>query len=84
MRRGAIEIEKGVPLPPPQHRGRHKRTSRYPFEQMQVGDSLLIGGRGSSTYHNCAMYRYMALVRCPGTDWEIHRTDRGMRMWRTA
>ena len=36
-----INIEKGVPLPPPTHRGR-KPISKYPFEGMAVGDSFLI------------------------------------------
>jgi hypothetical protein len=41
-------IESNVPLPPIDYRG--GRTSKYPFSQMKIGESLIIEGKPAIHY----------------------------------
>jgi hypothetical protein len=50
----SIQIEKGVPVPP---NSRHGGAGRYPFSEMQVGDSFFLAG-GTAKRIGSAAYCY--------------------------
>lgn len=71
----SFAIEKGIPVPP------EKDTKKYPFKEMQIGDSFFIPGAKTSavisgpiTYRK-TRYREQYMCRC---------VDGGLRVWRTG
>lgn len=82
----ALGIDRGVPIP----RTRGVSNSPYPFDQMQVNDSIFIE-RGENTV-NISNIKSAAEKRVPGTKWTTRKvteerdgvTKTGFRLWRTA
>lgn len=78
----AVEIQRGVPLPPPVA----KRT--FPFEQMQVGDSFFVEGPlekwSNSSQIRRAFYSWRN-NQCPRPQFTItvRMLPDGVRCWRT-
>jgi len=82
-----IEIDKGVPIPPPR-----KGTGRpqYPWRDMEVGDSFFIvngrvnNGKGDGPLVNTRG----GAVMVPGSKWTmrvvVENEIRGIRIWRIA
>jgi len=73
---GPITIEKGIPLPPPTH------VSKYPWSQMQPGDSFFVPNGPKSLFGTCSKrtkdgpHKYTArYVQVRGV--------KGVRVWRT-
>ena len=68
-----IKIERGIPIPPKRKRGSRK----YPFDQMKIGDSILIGRKSqTSAYH----YR----IAHPEFRFTVRREGKGFRLWRVS
>jgi hypothetical protein len=71
----AFKIEKGIPAPPA------SRAAKYPFAEMEIGDSLLIPGiKSSAEISSSISYRknrYRENYIC-------RAVEGGVRVWRTA
>ena len=70
-----LEVENGVPLPEVPER------VRYPFADMEVGDSFLI--RDESLVKNARSAAWMFGQR-HGARFSCRRVAEGWRVWRTA
>lgn len=76
-----ITIEKGIPMP------KQTRTSKYPFNEMVVGDSFLLECLPTAPSlarlrNACAAYR-----KRDGkaeTKFAVRAVEDGIRVWRTA
>ena len=71
-----IMIEKNISLP----NGSDGTRGKYPWSQMQIGDSFLVPGKTSSTMSGCAFYqgtKRSARYAC-------RNVDGGCRVWRVA
>lgn len=71
-----IKVEHDVPLPLP------FSLSRYPWREMQVGDSFLFPANVINPYQ-CARV-WSSSVVCPGRKYIARKTDEGIRCWRIA
>ena len=76
------KIEKGIPLAPKTQ----LRRSRYPFSQMEVGDSFFVPveadvelGLLHHRVHSCASYMGKRL----GRKFTTRSNETGVRVWRT-
>jgi len=68
-----IEIEKGVPQP-------DAKTGKYPFRQMEVGDSFF-APLGSSDPNPFNTYATAKRIK-DGRKYSVRRVDGGIRVWR--
>jgi hypothetical protein len=68
----AVRIEKGVPLP------RAHRSSKYPWRQMEVGDSFFAAGVLRSSLRQQAY----AVGRKIGRKFAVRQVEGGTRVWR--
>lgn len=71
----SFKIEKGVPAP-----GRH-HLNKYPFGEMDAGDSFLVNGGGKEENIINAAYQY---GKVHNKKFSCRRTPDGMRIWRVA
>lgn len=71
------KIEKGIPF----INGRNKSNLKYPWHDMEVGDSFLFGNDVKDTAAYSAAS--IASKRC-GKKFKTGRTDGRMRCWRIA
>ncbi len=73
-KRAQFDVEKGIPVP--------RSASgwvKYPFRQMEVGDSFFVAGATSKTLVNAAQgHRY------EGRKYTVRTVDGGARVWRIA
>ena len=76
-------IEKGIPVPP------SLRGKRYPFNEMEIGDSILIPCGGESV--NFERFRnrvtaYMSGARKENKELKLvsRKVEGGIRVWRIA
>ena len=70
-----VPIDKGVPMPAD---GRTVNARKYPWYEMEVGDSFLLNSRkpgGSASIYN---------TRLAPKFFESRKTAEGYRVWRTA
>ena len=76
-----IVIEKGIPCPPKATRSEYKR--KYPFPEMDVGDSFSIDGdpRVCERKLSAAASGYGSRN---GWTFRVRVTEAGARCWRTA
>jgi len=74
MRR-KIEIDKHVPLPPEEV----KRTDKYPFKTMEIGDSFYAYNVTRASLTSAAKYAGVKL----GFTFICRAEDEGARCWRT-
>jgi hypothetical protein len=71
----AIEIDRGIPLPPP-------AKGKYPFARMRVGDSFFVDDLARiSAVRTALRYR----MRCHhGERYTARKKPTGIRVWRVA
>mgnify|MGYP007088038871 CR=1 FL=1 len=74
----AYEIEKGVPLVAGT-RG-HGAPPKYPFAQMEVGDSFFVPGKKTTDIGGAITYPAKKL----GWTFRSRTVEGGVRIWRTA
>lgn len=76
-----IKIEKGLPMPRPNKR--HGGVRRYPWQEMEVGDSFFVPREGTSQKAiqalSCVTSKRWAPKR-----WATRTMPGGFRVWRTA
>jgi hypothetical protein len=72
-----LEIEKNVPAPSQNGAG---RPAKYPFAQMQPGDSIFVPGL--KTAPGGTMTKHIMLH--PGQKFATRKEEGGMRIWRIA
>ena len=68
-------IEKGIPMPSPDHT---KRARRFPLKEMQAGDSFLVPTKEINKHlyqavRNCAKYY--------GKKVSVRKVSNGVRVW---
>lgn len=68
------KIEKGVPQP------EHEAANKYPFAQMEVGDSFFVPGFRARSLSNAAQWHTKKL----GWTFRCVSVDGGARCWRLA
>jgi hypothetical protein len=77
-----IVVEAGIPIPPRTQLG---RRSKYPFEDMDVGDSFFVAGRDGKNFGGTVTG---ARKRHPDMAFEMRTVKEdgviGVRVWRTA
>lgn len=71
-----IEVEKNIPIP---NTALVHGNTKYPFNEMEVGDSFKING----SKQNCHSAVAGANHRFPGKRFKVVKTDEGYRCWRT-
>jgi hypothetical protein len=72
-----ISVEKGIPIESKVGRG---AAARYPFAQMEVGDSFFVPGKRSGQLSNHCSYQRLKT----GRRFTIRKVDGGVRVWRIA
>lgn len=75
------KIDKGIPIPPMARAG---RKGRWPFEQMQPGDSFFVPGKKAQDMAGTVFYVRM---KNPGWKFSMRMLEengvKGTRIWRT-
>lgn len=72
-------IESGVPVPP---RASGAGESKYPFNDMKVGDSFFAPACSSQALSNAT--RAYKMTHAPGSKWTTRKEGDGVRVWRIA
>ena len=72
-----IKIRSDVPLPTP--RGRGVRESKYPFAEMNVGDSFVVTDKTARTVRSAVA----AFQKKFTAKFAVRTTDEGIGVWRT-
>lgn len=72
------KIEKGIPIPAKEGRGRFKGELRLTMEQMEVGDSIVIDDKHRQQIHQIAN-----TIGIGYTSRTISKTPKRVRVWRT-
>ena len=72
-----IQIDDGVPMPPE----RNGPRSRYPFSEMEVGQSFLVGNIDARLVHSVRMAAYNAGLSGE-RKFSTRKTTAGLRVWR--
>ena len=72
-----FEIEKDVPAPVRERAGRPKK---YPFDQMQPGDSIFMPGAKIAPMGTIGKQK----AQNPGQKFATRQEEGGMRIWRIA
>lgn len=72
---GEIKIETGVPMPT---KGRGA-PRKYPWYEMNVGDSFLVPGKTHKRWHATAKAE-----RLTGFKFSVRTVEGGVRVWRIA
>ena len=75
---GRIKIDRNIPLPESRRNGDPYR--KYPFREMEVGDSFLFP---KAIGVNTARSNIAQTSRRLGRKFVIRQTERGVRCWRT-
>jgi len=70
-----IQIDKGIPIPP-----KKGANAKYPWKEMEVGDSILIVGVSSPGVGGVIQ---SAKKICPGFRFCQRREGDNVRVWRT-
>ena len=72
------KIEKGIPIPAKEGRGRYKGELRLTMEKMEVGDSIVIEDKHRQQVHQIAN-----TIGIGYTSRTISKTPKRVRVWRT-
>jgi hypothetical protein len=72
-----MEVEKNIPLPRPQ---RASKPSKYPWDQMEIGDSFLVPGKTTAEMSGRVRYAEKTTGFC----FTSRSTPEGCRIWRVA
>lgn len=77
-----MTIEKGIPIPPDCRNGGKPR--KYPFDEMEIGDSFLCHGPSPSTIMNRLMAAASNYRKRNQNEFKIatRSMDDGVRVWR--
>lgn len=77
----AVQIDKNIPMPDrlPGNAG-NGRWSKYPFAEMEVGDSFLVTDTPRNKISSAANQAYKRL----GFKFKTGKVDDGIRVWRIA
>lgn len=70
-----FQIDTGIAMPT----GRTK----YPFEDMQVGDSILFGKENQANSARVSALRFVR-THAPKWQFQLRKVDNGWRLWRVA
>ena len=73
-----FEIEKGIPIPKSDGRGRSKGELRLTMEQMEVGDSIIIDDKNRFQIHQIAN-----TIGIGYKSRTISKAEKRIRVWRT-
>lgn len=76
-------VEHNVPLPEKQKASGEKkrRISRYPFRNMQPGDSFVMS---DATVKRATAATQMGRRTHPGSSWKVRAEHTGARVWRVS
>lgn len=74
----AIEIEKGIPIP--LYAGQRGTAAKYPWKDMNVGDSFFVEGADTKQMSS-AVY---GVSKRTGFKFACRSVDGGTRVWRIA
>lgn len=74
-------LETGVPIP---KRTAGRSGTKYPFAQMEVGDSFLVDTGVKAATIRSAVGAYLKRSAPEGVKFAVRGTDEGLRVWRTA
>lgn len=72
-----FKIEKSVPIPP------RSRASKYPFEQMEKGDSFVIPAADNKSLTSARSSVYAAATK-QKVKVATRVDDKGLRVWRVS
>lgn len=75
-----MQIEKNIPLPPRAY-DKAGRNARYPFPDMEIGDSFILKLSAKRSVISCLMIYHS---RKRGTKYASRRLPEGLRVWRVA
>lgn len=74
----SFTIEKNVPIP--ENRGRQAGSSKYPFAEMEIGDSFFTQTKHNSVYVRARQYAKTHT----GYAFAVRKEGEGCRVWRIA
>lgn len=77
-----ITIETNIPLP--QRVGGRLKGSKYPFAQMQPGDSFLVPSDVKPSTLRAAVSAFSKKAEAPVKKFAIRVVDNGVRVWCTG
>lgn len=72
----AYEIDNDVPVP--------TTRSKYPFDEMEVGDSFFVSGGSKLTLRKMRSASNWATKKFPDTKYSVRAVENGVRIWRVA
>ncbi len=81
-----FEIEKGVPIPAARPAGKGGRDSKYPFRELETGDSFVVPINGDAA--EARRLRVNLMTRCNkygksmGRRFTTRLVPEGVRVWR--
>ena len=81
-------IETGIEMPPRVYTGAGGAAKKYPFPEMEVGDSFYFPAKGNSKVaKRRAVGRMTASAagwskKLPGRKWSVRTVEGGVRVWR--
>ena len=78
---GAIAIDKGVPMP--RYAGERGAPAKYPFREMEVGDSCFVPGESNQTFRSHAAYAQRSGKKFSART-VVEGGVKGLRVWRIA
>ena len=73
-----IPIDRNVPVP--ERAGQRGPTEKYPWSQMEVGDSFVVGAERANTVRGC----YVGAGKRLGRKFATRMGSEGLRVWRIA
>lgn len=76
----AFKIEKGVPMPP------RRSNNIYPWQSMEIGDSLMIPGEGAASQKNAKLVAMAAYSygKRTGKKFSFRPVEGGHSIWRVS
>jgi hypothetical protein len=76
-----IQIEKNIPIP---NQGKGKRSVKYPFMQMEKGDSFFIECEYNKKNDNKLASSVYAMSKKLGVQFTKQKVEGGYRIWRIS
>ena len=73
-----LKVDKNIPIPLP----RGKRTSIYPFKEMEVGDSFLVPSSEIEERRRIARSVYSSAHKHRPSRFVVRHTNEGIRVWK--
>lgn len=70
-----LQIEQGIEMP--------ETRTKYPFDEMDQGDSILFKDKRQAESARVAAIRFVKVHR-PDWTFSLRRVDEGWRLWRSA